>query len=156
MNEKTRTYLVPVGDDEATRVALRYAARRARSSAGRVALLYVVEPEEIETWSGVERAMDDEAFSQAREGMRQYEKMAEDLSGTQPETYYGKGKPASAVMELIERERHIAVLVLAAQNKDGARGQLLQDLTSEKGLKKLAVPLIIVPPVCREDGEAGE
>lgn len=151
MSEKTFTFLVPVDDSEGTLAALRYASRRAREMKGRVALLAIVEAKEIETWGGVERAMADEAFDQARKEMVRFEQLARELSQADVQTYYYKGEPRAVLLDLIATEKEISILVLPAQTKDGQRHPLVQDLTSEKGLKKLTIPLVIVPAACRCD-----
>lgn len=151
MTEQTPSYLVLVDDGENFRSALVFAARRAKKARGRVALLYVVESGEIETWGGVERAIADEAFNQARKEMAAYESLAEEISGVAPDIHYTKGDRRAALFELIEREKSVIALVLPALAKDGVRHPLAQEMTSEKNLKKLTVPLIIVPAACRGD-----
>ncbi|HUE19570.1 MAG TPA: universal stress protein, partial [Stellaceae bacterium] len=49
-----RIFLVVVDETEEMRVALRYAALRARHTGGRVALLVVLEPSELKQWAAVD------------------------------------------------------------------------------------------------------
>ncbi len=151
MTDAVRTFLVLADETEEMLVALRYAARRAKTAQGRVALLYVVEPEEISTWGGVERALTDEAFDQGRKKMVALEKIAREISGAEPVTFYRKGERRKVLLELIESEPSISVLVLAAQTGDGGRNPLIQYLTSDKGLRKLKIPLVVVPDNRRAD-----
>ncbi len=145
------TFLVPFCEGDNFVLALSYAARRAKTSGACVAFLYVVESQEIEAWSGVERAMADEAFDRARKEMTEHERRAEELSGASVRTYYAKGDYRAALLDLIEKEKHIAALVLPAQTKDGSRHPLIHEMSGDKGIKKLIVPLIIVPAACRCD-----
>src|SRR3546814_11339237 len=46
----SRVFLVVVDETEEMRVALRFAARRAHSTGGKVAMLYVVEPSAFQHW----------------------------------------------------------------------------------------------------------
>ena len=55
-----RVFLVVVDDSEELSVALRYAARRAQHTGGRVALLYVIEPSDLQQWMAVETLMREE------------------------------------------------------------------------------------------------
>ncbi len=55
-----RIFLVVVDDSEELRVALRYAALRARRTGGKVALLYVIEPSDLQQWLAVESLMREE------------------------------------------------------------------------------------------------
>lgn len=152
MQKRTvRTFLVMVSDSDKKSLALRYAARRARMAKGRVALLHVVEPQGIETWGGIEQAMADEAFNQARKEMVAYEKLATEISGAEPDVYYRKGERRKALLEFIESEPSISILVMAAQTGEGSHNPLIQYLTSDKGLKKLNVPLVVVTDTCRCD-----
>ena len=45
-----RVFLVVVDETEEYRIAVHYAARRAAHTGGRVALLYVIEPAEMQQW----------------------------------------------------------------------------------------------------------
>lgn len=145
-----QTYLVVVDSSKEMPVALHYAARRAHDTGALVALLRVVEVDTIETWGGVERAVLDEAFTGARKEMAVYEKEVEDITGVKPQTYYRKGERRKALLDVIENEPSITTLVLAAGTKDGASNPLIQYLTSDKGLRKLRVPLVIVPDICEK------
>src|SRR3546814_8618450 len=49
----SRVFPVVVDETEEMRVALRFAARRAHSTGGKVAMLYVVEPSEFPHWMSV-------------------------------------------------------------------------------------------------------
>ena len=46
-------------------MALRYAARRAQHTGGRVALLYVIEPSDLQQWMAVETLMREERREEA-------------------------------------------------------------------------------------------
>ena len=49
-----RVFLVVVDETEEHRLAVQYAARRAAHTGGRLALLYVVEPAELQQWIAIE------------------------------------------------------------------------------------------------------
>lgn len=147
---KTQTFLVIVDETEEQIVAMRYAAQRAHALQGRVALLYIVEPCGIEAWRGVEKAVLDEAFAEARKRMVKHEAFVQEISGQDPLTFYRKGECSSALMEFIEEQDDITTLVLAAQKKDGKRNPLVQYVMSEKGLKKMKIPCTVVPLVMRD------
>ena len=56
---RQRIFLVVVDDSPEMEVALRFACLRARHTGGRVALLYVLEPSEYQTWLRVGDLMRD-------------------------------------------------------------------------------------------------
>ncbi len=147
---KQQTFLVIVDETDEQLVAMRYAAQRAQALQGRVALLYIVEPCGIEAWRGVEKAVLDEAFAEARKRMVKHEAFVTEVSGQAPLTFYRKGECNSALMEFIEEQNDITTLVLAAQKKDGKRNPLVQYMMSEKALKKIKIPCTVVPQVMRD------
>ena len=55
-----RTYLVVVDDSEESRVALRFAARRAAKTKGRIEIIGLVEPQDFVQWGGVQSAIEEE------------------------------------------------------------------------------------------------
>lgn len=147
---KTQTFLVVVDESDEHLIAMRYAAQRAHALQGRVALLYIVEPCGIEAWRGVEKAVLDEAFAEARKRMTKHEAFVTEVSGQEPLTFYRKGDSCSALMEFIEEQADITTLVLAAQKKDGGRNPFVQYVMSDKRLKKLNIPCTVVPQVMRD------
>src|SRR6059058_4501924 len=60
MGESRRTYLVVVDDSAESRVALRFAARRAAKTGGRIEVLGIVEPQDFVQFGGVQAAMEEE------------------------------------------------------------------------------------------------
>src|SRR5258708_32712169 len=58
--EAKRTYLVVVDDSAESRVALRFAARRAAKTGGKIEVLGIVEPQDFVQFGGVQAAMEEE------------------------------------------------------------------------------------------------
>src|SRR5207302_4517899 len=58
--EAKRTYLVVVDDSAEARVALRFAARRAAKTGGRIEVLGIVEPQDFVQFGGVQAAIEEE------------------------------------------------------------------------------------------------
>src|SRR5437763_2047978 len=58
--EAKRTYLVVVDDSAESRVALRFAARRAAKTDGKIEVLGIVEPQDFVQFGGVQAAMEEE------------------------------------------------------------------------------------------------
>ncbi|MCL2469628.1 MAG: universal stress protein [Alphaproteobacteria bacterium] len=141
------TLLVVADESAAFSLALTYAVQQVQAlHEGRVAMLCVVTPQDgIEAFGGVERAMDDEAFSRARERIAQHEAYVKKETGKNPVVYYKKGEPRDVLLELIAQEKGIELLVLAANTQDMRSNPLIRYLTSDKGLRRLKVPLVILP-----------
>ena len=56
-------FLVCVDDSEECKVALKFACMRAKNTEGSVLMLYVIEPQDLMHFAGVENIMETEAFA---------------------------------------------------------------------------------------------
>src|SRR5213082_3947008 len=72
-----RVVLVVVDESEEYRVAVHYAARRAAHTGGRLALLYVIEPAEMQQWLAIEELARAERREAAEELLQ---KLCEDIA----------------------------------------------------------------------------
>ena len=64
---KPRVFLVVVDESEELQTALQYAARRAAHTGGRIALLYVIEPSELQHWVAIENLAREESREEAEQ-----------------------------------------------------------------------------------------
>ena len=152
MIKPTFLVLVPEEIREASG-AMRYASLSAKAAGGCVALLAVVEPEEIGTWGGVDKVITDDAFDRARGVVAHFSTFVKDVSGADPHPLYVKGIRREALLGVIETEPDISALVLTCDVKEDGQNDLIKYFTSPKGMKKLTVPLIIVPDSFYEEKE---
>src|SRR5438270_14088657 len=60
MGESQRTYLVVVDDSAESRVALRFAVRRAAKTGGRIQVVGIVEPQDFVQFGGVQAAIEED------------------------------------------------------------------------------------------------
>src|SRR5690625_7920952 len=81
---RERVMLVVVDDSPEMAVALRYACRRARHAAGRVALLHVIERTEFQTWLGVGDLMAKEARQEAEQMLPRAAQKGGEKAGSVP------------------------------------------------------------------------
>lgn len=140
----TRTFLCVVDESEELHQALRYACRRARSTGGRVALLYVVEPVEFQHWMAVGHLMEEERREQAEEMLQVVAAVVQKLSGAMPVVYIREGKLNEELMKLIdEEEARFSILVLGASAGGEGPGRLIAHAIKRIG--KLPIPITIVP-----------
>jgi len=139
-----RIFLVVVDDSPELKVALRYACLRARKSGGKVALLYVIEPGEMQHWLAVENLMREEQRSEAEQKLQKLARDVNKLTGTLPALYVREGNPRDEVLALIDEEPSISILVLAAGTDPEGPGPLISYYTG-RGLSRLRIPLTIVP-----------
>lgn len=141
MSETKRKFLVVVDKTPEAKVAVRFAARRAQHTGGRVTLLCVVQPADFQQWRGVEEIMKDEARQEAEGLVYAAAKTVNDLAGIIPELVIGVGRPAEVLLELIKADRDISILVLASGTSKEGPGPLVALFAG--GVQ--AIPVTIVP-----------
>jgi len=140
----SRVFLVVVDETPELKLAIRYACLRARKTGGRVAMLHVTQPEDMQEWIGISRLIRDEARQQAEALMQKMAAEVQKLSGAMPVLYFREGDRREEVMKLIDEEPSISILVLGAATGPKGPGPLVQALTS-KYVGKLRLPVTIVP-----------
>lgn len=140
-----RIFLVVVDDSPELKVALRYACLRARKSGGRVALLYVMEPTEAQSWLAVENLMREEARSEAEQKVQKLAREVNEMTGgTMPILYIREGDRRDELMALIQEEPRVSILVLGAGTGPEGPGPLITYVTG-RGVSRLQVPVTVVP-----------
>ena len=139
-----RVFLVVIDDSPELRVAIRYACLRARKTGGRVALLYVIDDEDIRQFIGVGEVMRAESRQEAEALVQRMAAEVQDISGAMPVLYLREGSRRDELLGLIAEEPTISILVLAASTSPKGPGPLISALTG-KLLSRLRIPITIVP-----------
>jgi nucleotide-binding universal stress UspA family protein len=139
-----RIFLVVVDESEEMQVALRYAALRARHTGGRVALLYVIEPSDLQHWMAVESLMREERREEAEQLLNKLSQEVLELAGSHPVVYIREGRRRDELLDMINEEPSISILVLAAGTGQSGPGPLVSFLTG-KLAARLRIPITIVP-----------
>jgi nucleotide-binding universal stress UspA family protein len=140
----SRVLLAVVDETPEHRLAVRYAARRAAHTGGRLAMLYVLEPAELQHFMAIEelaRAEEREAAEQLLQGL--CEEIAP-LAGSMPIVYIREGRRRDELLALIEEEPTISILVLAAGTGPEGPGPLVSHITG-KAAARLRIPITVVP-----------
>ncbi|MEA3061371.1 MAG: hypothetical protein QOJ94_1152 [Sphingomonadales bacterium] len=145
-----RSYLVVVDETGEARVALRYAARRAARTGGRVDILAVVPPQEFVQWGAVQSAMEEEARLRAEAMGLQAASALDEESEVERTVIVRQSEPVKAITDLLKERDDIAALVLGAA-AEGGPGPLVAHFSGAVA-GSLPCPLIIVPG--RLDDEA--
>jgi nucleotide-binding universal stress UspA family protein len=145
--DRPRKFLVVVDKSPECKVAVRFAARRAQHTQGRVTLLCVAQPASFQQWRGVEEIMQDEARQEAEGLIYAAAKTVNELAGVIPELVIATGRPPEALLELIKSDKDISILVLAAGVSKEGPGPLVSLFTT--GVQ--AIPVTIVPGNFTED-----
>jgi len=144
-----RVFLVVVDESPELRNALRYACRRAKRTGGRVAMLYVMEPPEGQTWGAVVDLMREEARQEAEAVVARYADVAVSLTGQPPAIHIREGKSRDELIKLLNEDKSISVLVLGSASGGEGPGPLVSAFAGKLG-NQLRVPLTIVPGALSE------
>ncbi len=139
-----RVFLVVVDETEELQIAVHYAARRAAHTGGRVALLYVIEPSELQTWIAIENLAREERREEAEQLMQRLCEEILPIAGSMPIVYIREGPRRDELLALINEDPSISILVLAAGTGPEGPGPLISYLTG-KPAARLRIPITIVP-----------
>ena len=139
-----RVFLVVVDETEELQIAVHYAARRAAHTGGRVALLYVIEPSELQTWVAIENLAREEQREEAEQLMQRLCEEILPIAGSMPIVYIREGPRRDELLALINEDPSISILVLAAATGPEGPGPLISYLTG-KPAARLRIPITIVP-----------
>ncbi len=139
-----RVFLVVVDETEELQIAVHYAARRAAHTGGRVALLYVIEPSELQTWVAIEDLAREEQREEAEQLMQRLCEEILPIAGSMPIVYIREGPRRDELLALINEDPSISILVLAAATGPEGPGPLISYLAG-KPAGRLRIPITIVP-----------
>jgi len=139
-----RVFLVVVDETEELQIAVHYAARRAAHTGGRVALLYVIEPSELQHWIAIENLAREEQREEAEQLMQRLCEEILPIAGSMPIVYIREGPRRDELLALINEDPSISILVLAAATGPEGPGPLISYLAG-KPAARLRIPITIVP-----------
>lgn len=138
-----RKFLVVVDGTPESRAALRWAERRAHGNGGALVLAAVLEPGGFEHWLGVESLMKEEARAEAEQILQNLARDVEKIAGRKPEIHILEGNKIDEILALIDRDKTISSLVLAAGTDPEGPGPLVSELAG--GKTGFHIPVTIVP-----------
>ena len=143
----TRKFLVVVDDTPEFGTALRYAARRARSTGGRVAMLRVIPPAASDAhWAGVREEIERQTRVEAEALLNKWADEAHERSGEMPLLLIERGELQPAIRKVVGEDPDIKILVLASGDGSRGVGPLITAILKQGGAftgRKL--PVTIVP-----------
>ncbi|WP_237152742.1 universal stress protein [Oryzibacter oryziterrae] len=145
-----RKFLCVVDDTPECDRAVIYAASRAARSGGGLVMLYVIPPGDFQHWRGVEEMMRAEAMDKAEESLARRAERARAFAAIDPELVIREGKAPDAINAVIEEDRDISILVLAAGVGNEGPGPLVSAVAAKSGIG-FAIPVTIVPGNLSDD-----
>lgn len=147
-----RKFLVVVDDSPEFTAALGYAARRARSTNGRVVLLRALPDTSDEHWSGVRDEIRRQQREEAEALLTRIGEEAAERSGAPAIFLIEEGDTQDAIRKTVKADPDIKILVLAASAGGRGPGPLVSALLKQGNLisgRKL--PVTIVPGELSEE-----
>ena len=136
-----RKFLVVIDKTPECAVALRFAARRAQHTGGRVTLMCPATPPDFQQWRGVEEIMRDEAHAEAEALLFEAAKTVNELAGITPELVIPYGLATECLPALLKEDPDISILVLASGTGTQGPGPLVAMF----GTAVQSIPVTIVP-----------
>jgi nucleotide-binding universal stress UspA family protein len=147
--EAKRTYLVVVDDSAESRVALRFAARRAAKTGGRIEVLGIVEPQDFVQFGGVQAAMEEEQRLRIEGVVSAAIGEILDESGMDANIILRSGEAVRTVRDYLDGRDEVAALVLGAA-PSGNPGVLVANFTGNDA-GQLPCPVMIIPGSIGDD-----
>jgi len=147
-----RKFLVVVDDSPEFEAALRFAARRARSTGGRVVMLRVLPSNSDAHWSGAREEIERQQREEAEALLNRLAEDAAERSGAPPVFLIEQGDAQAAIKKVVGDDPDIKILVLAAGTGSRGPGPLVSAIIkhgAQLGGRKL--PLTIVPGELTEE-----
>ena len=140
---KKRTYLVVVDDSAEARVALRFAARRAAKTNGRIEVLGVVEPQDFVQFGGVQAAIEEEQKLRIEGVVSAAIGEILDESGIEAKIIVAHGEAVKTVRDYVGGRPDVAALVLGAA-PSGNPGPLVANFCGNDA-GALPCPVMLIP-----------
>lgn len=138
-----RKFLAVIDDTPECQRAVHYAGMRAKNSNGGVVLLYVIANADFQQWLGVEEIMRAEAREEAEAIMAKAAQTVRDTIGIEPEIVIREGGSFAEINGLIEEDRDIAILVLAAGSTKEGPGPLVSMIAGRGAA--FPIPVTVLP-----------
>ena len=140
-------YILVIADDtEEMSIALEYACARSKKTGRKIIIATFIEPLDVLTTQGVTEIMKNEAREESERILKNAGKIVRDSTETLPILYTREGEVISELKKLIEEEKNINVLVLAANSNEKEKnpGPIINALVT-KEISSLRIPVMIVP-----------
>ena len=142
---KEKYILVIADGSKEMEVALQYACARSKKTNRKIIIATFIEPLDVLTTQGITEIMQNEAREEAEKNLQYAASIVNESTGFMPVLQLREGEIMKELKNLIDEEKNINVLVIAANvdEKDNP-GPIISALVS-KELSNFRVPVMIVP-----------
>ena len=144
-----RKFLAVIDDTPECERAVHYAGRRAKNSNGGLGLLYMIPEGDFQQWLGVEQIMRAEAREEAEATLAKIAQKGRETIGIEPEAVIREGSATEQIHGLIEEDRDIAILVLAAGSTKEGPGPLVSSIAGRGAA--FPIPVTVLPDTLSDE-----
>ena len=145
MNEN-RYILVIADNSPEMEIALEYACARSKKTGRKIIIATFIEPPDVLTTQGVTEIMKNEAREESEKLLKKASNLVKNKTGEMPALAIREGETIIELKKLIEEEKNINVLVLAAKSdpKDRESNSIINSLVGQE-ITNMRIPVMIVP-----------
>ena len=145
MNDERYILVIADGSKE-MEVALQYACARSKKTNRKIIIATFIEPLDVLTTQGVTEIMQNEAREEAEKKLQYASSIVKETTGIMPVLHLREGEIIQELKALIDEEKNINVLVLAANVEESQKdpGPIINSLVN-KELSNFRIPIMIVP-----------
>ncbi len=144
-----RKFMAVIDDTPECQRAVHYAGRRAKNSNGGLVLVYIIPDGDFQQWLGVEEIMRAEAREEAEAVVAKSAQLVRENIGIEPEIVIREGGAAEQINAVIEDDRDIAILVLAASSAKEGPGPLVSSVAGRGAA--FPIPVTVLPDTLTDE-----
>lgn len=144
-----RKFMAVIDDTPECGRAVHYAGMRAKNSNGGLVLLYVIADGDFQQWLGVEAVMRAEAQAEAEATLAKIAQTVRETIGIEPEMVIREGVASEQIYALIEEDRDVAILVLAAGSAKDGPGPLVSSIAGKTAA--FPIPVTVIPDLLTDE-----
>jgi nucleotide-binding universal stress UspA family protein len=144
-----RKFMAVIDDTPECQRAVHYAGRRAKNSNGGLVLVYIIPDGDFQQWLGVEEIMRAEAREEAEAVVAKSAQLVREMIGIEPEIVIREGSAAEQINAVIEEDRDIAILVLAASSAKEGPGPLVSSVAGRGAA--FPIPVTVLPDTLSDE-----
>lgn len=127
------------------KTALHYASIRAKKNNDMIALLYIIEPDNLQFSLSIEEYIDAEKEKHAKTCLKEHSDYVEHTHNLKPKTYIKNGDTVKVITDFIQANKKIRLLVLGAKIGGTGPGPIVSSLFEHNTLSNLHIPVTVIP-----------